>query len=573
MTATTSAPRVDATHPVLAQLVDAASKAFTGSLEVTTTDSARRDLQVAVWMEDGQVVGIHGRGFTPPAAAYVLHKTGYDFGSSGESPFKLAYETLVDGHPLLDADEMDTARRDWAYGLLASALTWERPKVARIKRATTTTNRIKATPWQVIVSDVAARVDGIQGSWRAVCDSLAASGIGAVPAFQACSILSVLIPGHSMFTGTECLDQLAGRTGTSRYVVLEELARSLLSGAQVQFNRVPTQEPLLIPEHWEDPRRGWGTIDQAAAPLAPIEPEIEEPESEVDPHAEQALYEAVERAFASPEPDLDPPALEQAPLPQMPDLPLVPELELEPDPVHVAAPPAIAPVASARELIEGWVNSAADSTDASVRMAIVERLLASARSEAVERTVDLTGTSERYTLAEAGSISARESIRHAQQVLAAARAALEQAETEVAQVEHEHAGVIAAARAAEERAQEAAEVAEDADGELRRLMELVAAAEAAAAVARAEAERTRRQADAAQAEMDMTAGPALAAARQTTQHVRTSQVGPAEVELQTAQTRAEAALAEVQRIQRDLDAATAAAQRAQAIVVSLGAAA
>ena len=41
--------RVDASAPVLAQLVDAATKDFTGSLEVSATDAAGRDLQVVVW--------------------------------------------------------------------------------------------------------------------------------------------------------------------------------------------------------------------------------------------------------------------------------------------------------------------------------------------------------------------------------------------------------------------------------------------------------------------------------------------------------------------------------------------
>ena len=56
----TTTSRVDATAPVLDQLVDAAAKGFTGSLEVSSKDSAGRDLQVTIWLEGGSI-GAHER--------------------------------------------------------------------------------------------------------------------------------------------------------------------------------------------------------------------------------------------------------------------------------------------------------------------------------------------------------------------------------------------------------------------------------------------------------------------------------------------------------------------------------
>lgn len=121
---TTTASRVDATHPALAQLVDAATREFTGSVDVSVKDSASRDLQMTVWLEDGAIYAVHASGWTPPDAAYVRHRTGRDFSEAGVPAFQAAYDTERDGHQLMTAADMDLARRDWAYGLLASALTW-----------------------------------------------------------------------------------------------------------------------------------------------------------------------------------------------------------------------------------------------------------------------------------------------------------------------------------------------------------------------------------------------------------------------------------------------------------------
>lgn len=57
----TTTSRVDATTPVLAQLVDAATKGFTGSLEVSSRDASGRTLAVSIWLEDGAICAARGR--------------------------------------------------------------------------------------------------------------------------------------------------------------------------------------------------------------------------------------------------------------------------------------------------------------------------------------------------------------------------------------------------------------------------------------------------------------------------------------------------------------------------------
>src|SRR5665647_2615865 len=160
----------------------------------------------------------------------------------------------------------------------AGALTWSKPKINRNRKAELTGNKILPTPWQVVSADIAARVDGLESSWSVVCDALVAAGIPAVSAARACGMLAVRIDGNRLFNGAESLDQVAGRAGLSRYRVLEELSRAILSGATPQFlQATPPAEPLLIPEHWEDPARAWGAITE----LDPIHVQVVvEPEPE-----------------------------------------------------------------------------------------------------------------------------------------------------------------------------------------------------------------------------------------------------------------------------------------------------
>lgn len=553
----TTMSRVDATHPVLAQLVDAASKGFTGALEVSTTDAVNRELQVQVWLEDGQVRAVHANGWTPPAAAFVLARTGVDF-SGEEDPLRAAYATERDGQPLLDADTIDGARRDWAYGLLAAALTWAKPRVHRVKKAVATENKILPSPWQRITADVAARVDGLESAWRVVCDALTQAGIPPVSAGRACGILAVRIEGHALFTGAESLDQTAGRAGISRYAILEELSRAVLSGAPVQFGQAgPAETRLLVPEHWEDPTRSWGWVDEhrpepvAAQVDADPEPvaELEATPVPLDELPDDDGLDELEEMVAPP-PLLDP--------------------EPAPEPVHVVGPSAPS-VCSARQLIEVWLQGSADESDASVRVAIVHRLITSAHQEAQERAEHFQAAQEALQSAEMDAEASQLVIARAQEALTEAQGALEQAEVQVARVEAEYADIVQAARDAAEHAQAAQAKADAEEVELTRLMEQLAVQEQAAVSARAEATQSAQVASVAAREVQETAGPVLAQARELAEQVRQNALVPAAEGLRSAQERASAAQDVAARARATVDEAWRAAEHARVVASTLGA--
>lgn len=545
----TTMSRVDATHPVLAQLVDAASKGFTGALEVTTTDSMGRELQVQVWLEDGQVRAVHANGWAPPAAAFVLARTSVDL-SDEDDPLRAAYETERDGQPILDAEAVDAARRDWAYGLLAASLTWAKPRVNRVKKAVATENKILASPWQRVTADVAARVDGLESAWRVICDALAQAGIPPVSAGRACGILAVRIEGHALFTGAESLDQTAGRAGLSRYAIVEELSRAILSGAPVQFGQAaPPQTQLLVPEHWEDPNRSWGWVEEQHPDPVDVEvsPEQDdvEPGLELDPVPEEDLPE---------EDGLD--ELEQ----------MVAAPPLEPEPV---AEPVVA--SSARQLIEAWLQDSADESDASVRGAIVHRLVTSAHQEAQQRAEEFTAAREALQAAEVDAEASQLVIGRAQEAVVQAQQALDQAEAEVRRVEAEFADVVQAAEVAEREAAAAQAAVAAEEAELTRLMDQLAAQEQVAVRARAEADRSQQVADDARREVAETAAPVLAQARELAERVRVNAVVPAAEELRAAQERAGEAELVAGRARTAAQEAARAAEHARVLAVTLGA--
>lgn len=551
----TTMSRVDATHPVLAQLVDAASKGFTGALEVTTTDSLGRDLQVQVWLEDGQVRAVHANGWAPPAAAYAYARTGQDF-SDQDDPLKAAYTAERNGQPLLDADTIDAARRDWAYGLLAAALTWAKPRITRVKKAVATENKILPSPWQMVTADVAARVDGLESAWRVVCDALTQAGIPPVPAGRACGILAVRIEGHPTFTGAESLDQTAGRAGISRYTILEELSRAILSGAPVQFGQAaPPQTQLLVPEHWEDPTRSWGWVDEQRP--EPVNAQVDDPE----PAPEEEPPAADVSAQVSAEEDLD--ELEQL-------VATAPPLDPEPEPVHVVGPAAPS-LTSARQLIQAWLEDSTDESDAAVRGAIVHRLVTSAHQEAQLRAEEFHTAKEALQAAEMDAEASQLVIARAQEALVEAQSALDQAEIQVQRVEAEYADIVQAARDAAEHAEATHADAEAAEAELTRLMELLADQEKVAVTARAKADESRVAAQDAARQVDETAGPVLAQARELAEQVRQNALLPAAEGLRSARDRAGAAQAAAQRARVSVDEARRAAEHAHVLASTLGA--
>ena len=554
--------RVDATHPVLAQLVDAAGRGFTGALEISTTDSLSRALQVQVWMEEGLIRAVHGNGWVPPEAEYVQHRTGVDLSEEAD-PLKVAYTRERDGVPLLDADTIDAARRDWAYGLLAASLTWAKPRVRRVKKAVTAENKILPSPWQRVTADVAARVDGLESAWRVVCDALQRASIPPVPAGRACGILAVRIDGHALFTGAESLDQTAARAGLSRYVVLEDLSRAILSGAAVQFSQAtPPQVQLLVPEHWEDPNRSWGWVDEVRPEpaAAEVDPDVDvDGDLEVDPDPE-VVEEDVEAAADETLDELETlVAQASAAEPAQPALPAV----------AVAVPAVASPGATL--LIEAWLRESVDDSDASVRGAIVRRLVMSAQQEAHERAVEYTHARAALEAAEVDAEASHLMIARATEAVTEAQAALAQAEAQVQRVEAEYADVMQAARDAGEASAAAQQAAEAEEAELTAMLERLAAQERAAVAARQTAETARVAAEAAEAEVRQSAGPVLAQARELADTVRVSTVEPAVRDLDVARKRAETAQRDAGLARVAVDEAATAAEHARVLASALGA--
>ena len=572
---TTTVSRVDATHPVLAQLVDAATRSFTGSVEVSVKDSAARDLKVVVWFEDGAIYAVHADGWTPPDAAYVLHRTGQDFSGLDIPPFQAAYEAERAGRQLMTAADLDLPRRDWAYGLLASALTWSKPSISRNRRASTDSNLITATNWQAVTADVAARVDGLESAWRVVCESLKAAGITPVSATRACGVLAVHIEGSRLFTGGESLDLAAGRRGLSRYAILEELARAILSGAAPSFAQAPpTDEQQLIPEHWEDPERAWGWVgDVPVAVQAQVQPEVV-----ADPHIAahervepQALEAEVEEAFEEPARFVTPDPSEYAEVASEPELEPAPYAAAEPEPMPepVAEPVAQGAEGGARELLESWLKSSVSGADATIRMSIVQRMVDSAHAEAAARHQDVARAQDELAAAVGDARSAASIVSNARAMLGEAHDALEDAEREVARVRAQFSGVMAAAAQAADRAAATAAAARNEDAALQALRAQVASQEAVAASAGRAADQAAREQVSTQAEVDQSAAPALERVTDAAEVIRLTAVTPAQDELDEANRRSAAAAQVAAAAGRGVEINLAAAAQAQAIADSL----
>jgi hypothetical protein len=574
---TTTVSRVDATHPVLAQLVDAATRSFTGSVEVSVKDSAARDLKVVVWFEDGAIYAVHADGWTPPDAAYVLHRTGQDFSGLDIPPFQAAYEAERAGRQLMTAADLDLPRRDWAYGLLASALTWSKPSISRNRKASTESNLITATNWQAVTADVAARVDGLESAWRVVCESLKAAGITPVSATRACGVLAVHIEGSRLFTGGESLDLAAGRRGLSRYAILEELARAILSGAAPSFAQAPpTDEQQLIPEHWEDPERAWGWVgDVPVAVQAHVPPEVvaDAYVAQSEPVEPPELEAEVEESFEEPARFVVPDPSEYAEVALEPDAEPepAPYAAAEPDPVPdaVAEPAAQGAEGGARELLESWLKSSVSGADATIRMSIVQRMVDSAHAEAAARHQDVARAQDELAAAVGDARSAASIVSNARAMLGEAHDALEDAEREVARVRAQFSGVMAAAAQAAGRAAATAAAARNEDAALQALRAQVASQEAVAASAGRAADQAAREQVSTQAEVDQSAAPALERVTDAAEVIRLTAVTPAQDELDEANRRSAAAAQVAAAAGRGVEINLAAAAQAQAIADSL----
>lgn len=240
---TAQPPHLDASSALLREIRTSADRGFTGS--ITARAGSR---EVSVYLTGGDVYAVHSPDLQPP---------------SGET----------------ETDEAHT--RDWAYGLLAAALTWPRTKTARARKKTTEVHTFAPTPWQVVLADLSARIDDVVTAWGAIIETLAANGIAKRPASTAGTRLLVAAPEHELLTGQATIDQTARDRGLTRATVLREIAAIVLAGRgeQLHFSIAPDPaEPaeLLVPESLEDPSGEWGSVEHldiepAPAPMLAIE--------------------------------------------------------------------------------------------------------------------------------------------------------------------------------------------------------------------------------------------------------------------------------------------------------------
>jgi hypothetical protein len=418
-----------------------------------------------------------------------------------------------------------------------------KPKIRRGRKAAVKVNKMNLSPWEVVTADVAARVDGLESSWQVVCKALTHAGFTPVSAARACGVLAVRIEGSDLFTGAESLDQTAGRCGVSRYVVLEELSRAILSGRVPIFTQAATPDvQLMVPEHWEDPARSWGGVEPVITKVR-VEAEVQPTPVEPEPVVEQEVVE---------------------PVTVEPTMPVVPE----PEPAQELAPVVDTGggPASARDLIDGWLASSADTADAHVRGSIVSRLVESARTEAQARVNDLGVAHERLTQATADAHTCDMTVRTANEQLSQAQDAMARAETELAQVQAEHADIIQGAKDATENAA-AVHAKLTADEEtLAELNAQVAAQEVVVADDHAAAQSASQMAEDARAVVEVTAGPILETANGLAVKIRHEVLDPALTLLAEANQARDDAEKVVSAARQVLKFATTAEERARMVV-------
>src|SRR5690625_4634831 len=140
--------KVDASTPVLAEIIDAAGKNFTGAIEVSARSSGTPH-EAVIYMKDGDVYAVTAPSWQPPITEWATWKIGGPLPPGTARPDEYAYQTRA-----VDAADVDEARRDWAYGVLAAATTWVKPKFKRRRRKETTEGRFTPVQWQRLVTDV-----------------------------------------------------------------------------------------------------------------------------------------------------------------------------------------------------------------------------------------------------------------------------------------------------------------------------------------------------------------------------------------------------------------------------------
>lgn len=244
---------VDASHPVLAKIVQAAQKNLTCAVEVRAK-VAGQACQATVFLRDGQVYAVHSPQYTPPAEAWARNAMGGELPGGEGEPEQRAYQ--APGSPVT-AEMIDQIRREWAYGLIAAMVTWARPHVKIRKRQTTEHGKFAASGWQRIIGDVSKAVEDYENGWAIICQGLASQNLPVGSAHQIAPHLGVVIPGEDEFHTAESLDVVAARTGRTRAALVDHVASHIAAGKPVAFHKVSAPEGFLVPEALEDPERAF----------------------------------------------------------------------------------------------------------------------------------------------------------------------------------------------------------------------------------------------------------------------------------------------------------------------------
>ena len=245
---------VDASAPVLAKIISLADKGFTGAVEVSAKVDGRAR-QVTTWLKDGKILAVTSPQYDPPALKWTELAYGGPVPAGDGEIELIAYQQP---NSPVSAEMIDEARRDWAYGLLSSALTWNKPSFKVRKRASINSGKFAPSPWQRLVTDMSSRVAAYEKAWVNVSQALVSRNIPAISAEQGAPQLVAVLDGSQCFSKQVPLDTLAHDRGMTRASLIIELAQQLAMGYQPTFTRdTTTRDGVLVPEALEDAERGF----------------------------------------------------------------------------------------------------------------------------------------------------------------------------------------------------------------------------------------------------------------------------------------------------------------------------
>lgn len=612
MTIATPPTRIEQSSPLLAEIRSGSAKSITGAIVATY-----QGVEVSVWIEEGALVAVHSPSYRPPAKELVERLSGRTSTDLAD-PLGEAYRA-----GWLTADQVDAAVCDYAYGLLASALTWRKPKIRRRPKARVEHDRLlpgRQVPWQVAVTDVTARVDELVSSWAVITEALAAARMDPRPASHACSRLVAKVESHPLLSTGLPVDAAARALGTTRQVLLSEIARAILRGQMPTFEVVPVAvgsspgEGVLVPEELEAAESQWATVEATArvntagvslpdraAPqpgttdplgflaethpadpfsaavmdVAEVWPAREDeagPESELQDVDPPSMPDLAIEPQADPEPTW---SFEQAatqddgqefeePIVELDDEPDY-DLAVETQPLAPDEPESPAPAINP---LDEWVAGAGDEQERALRAEVVAtaaRAAVSIASQKVQAAEQALAEVSRCAQALVGAIR---QVPLLQSALDAAEAAADEADSKVSAARAAAGDVFERCRLAEQRAQVAAGArdaamlaAEDARTAYERAVERARDLSAASDEAARAAVNARRN-------LETSEGAAVAAATAQYERLLAEQVDPARQALERALEERSAADSALARAHEQLNRTGFAAGHAVAMLVS-----